>query len=400
MKQFDVIIIGAGIVGLATALQLLKKKPALSLAILEKESTPACHQTGHNSGVIHSGIYYKPGSSKAKNCREGIDALLEFCHEKNIPYKRVGKVIVALKEEELPRLEELERRGKANGVAGLRMISKEELKEIEPSATALKALYSPGTGIIDYVKVAYAYAEEIKRLGGSIFFNSKVIKCVNQETKKVLITDKQEFSAPLIINCSGVQADRVANLSLPEISSKQIIPFRGEYYELIPEKRDLIKGLIYPVPNPKFPFLGVHLSKTIDGRVEAGPNAILALSREGYKKTDYNLKDISDLLTYQGFWAMAFRYWKIGLYEMYRSFSKKAFLASLQKLVPSLNEEDLMPAEAGVRSQVVLPNGTMQDDFMIVQRPGMIHVLNAPSPAATASLAIGKTIAALCENYE
>lgn len=395
MNRFDVIIIGGGIIGLATALKILEKKPQISLAILEKETKLSTHQTGHNSGVIHSGIYYKPGSLKAKNCRAGVNALLNFCHEKSIPYKKVGKVIVALNEEELPRLEELERRGRENGVPGLRMVTKEELREIEPAASGLKALYSPETGIIDYVQVSEAYADEIRKCGGSFFFKEAMIECKNCGSEKLVVTQNNEFITKLIINCAGVQADRVANLSVPEISPKQIIPFRGEYYELVAEKRNLIHGLIYPVPDPKFPFLGVHLSRTIDNRIEAGPNAVLALSREGYQKGDMNLNDLYDLVTYSGFWAMVARYWKIGLYELYRSFNKKAFLESLQRLVPSLIEEDLVPAESGVRSQVVLPNGKMQDDFLIIQKPGVIHILNAPSPAATASLAIGETIASL-----
>lgn len=393
MKKFDVVIIGGGILGLSTALQLLKRQPELSLAILEKEPAIARHQTGHNSGVIHSGIYYKPGSLKAKNCRNGVQALIEFCDQKDIPYQKIGKVIVALNELELPRLKELESRGKANGVPGLKLISQDELKEIEPAAIALKALYSPETGIIDFAKVAEAYAEEIRSLRGQIFLNEKVKEFQVTKNEKTLITDNKEFGAKLLINCAGVHADRVAHLCDATISPRQIIPFRGEYYELVAEKRSLIKGLIYPVPDPQFPFLGVHLSKTLDGRVEAGPNAVLALSREGYLKRDWNFKDLKDFVSYRGFWAMALRHWKVGFYELYRSMNKSAFLRSLQRLVPSLEGKDLVPAESGVRSQVVLPSGKMQDDFLIIQKPGMIHVLNAPSPAATASLAIGDTLA-------
>lgn len=389
MKTFDVIIIGGGIIGLATAMELLKNNPHLSLAILEKEDSIAKHQTGHNSGVIHSGIYYRPGSLKAKNCIEGVHALKDFCNNHNIPYHPCGKVIIATKEEELPRLEELERRGKANGVEGLEMIGPEQLKEIEPHVAGIKALYSPKTAVVDFVKVAQAYAKEIKRLGGSI--------CLTQEVREIhnhrVVTQSQEYAAKWIINCGGVQADRIAHMTEKDVSAKQIIPFRGEYYELIPEKRSMINGLIYPVPDPSFPFLGVHLSRTIDGAVEAGPNAILALSRNGYQRSDINLKDCWSMATYPGFWVMAARYWKIGLYEIYRSFSKKAFLNSLQRLIPSLEESDLVEAESGVRSQVVLPNGKMHDDFSIVQRKNVIHVLNAPSPGATASLAIGKHIA-------
>lgn len=397
MKDYDVIIIGGGIIGLATGLQLLKEKPHLSLSILEKEGDIATQQTGHNSGVIHSGIYYRPGSLKAKNCREGVHQLLRFCQEHDIPYRPCGKVIVATSEEEIPRLEELERRGKANGVEGLEMIPAPRLKEIEPYANGIQALYSPKTAVIDFVKVAHAYARVIKQLGGDIFCSQQVEKILpsSDGNRHVILTQDHEYKATWVINCAGVQADRVAHLTEKDVSSKQIIPFRGEYYELAPDKRSMVKGLIYPVPDPKFPFLGVHLSQTIDGLVEAGPNAVLALSRYGYHRSMINLKDCWDLATYRGFWMMAARYWKIGLYELYRSYSKKAFLKALQRLVPALEEQDLLPAEAGVRSQVVLPNGKMHDDFAIVQKATLVHVLNAPSPGATASLAIGKHLAAL-----
>jgi L-2-hydroxyglutarate oxidase LhgO len=394
MKQWDVVIIGAGILGLSTALQLLNEHPHLQIAILEKEAAVARHQTGHNSGVIHSGIYYKPGSLKAQNCISGIKQLLEFCDKHEIRYDLCGKVIVATSPEELPRLEELERRGKANGVEGLEMIGPERLKEIEPAAAGIKALYSPKTGIIDYVKVAQTYASEFQRLGG-VLLTSQCVKSIGKtkEGLHVIQTDHQAFVARMLINCAGFYADRIAHLTEKEVTPKQIIPFRGEYYELVPEKRSLIKGLIYPVPDPKFPFLGVHLSRTIEGFVEAGPNAVLALSREGYTKNAISLKDSWDILTYKGFWRMAARYWRVGLYELYRSYSKKAFLRSLQKLVPELQGQDLVPTQSGVRSQVITKEGKMVDDFLLVEKPGIIHVLNAPSPAATASLAIGSYIA-------
>lgn len=394
MKQWDVVVIGGGILGLSTALQLLRKHPSLQIAVLEKEEKIARHQTGHNSGVIHSGIYYKPGSLKAKNCMAGVAQLLSFCNEHDIPYDLCGKVIVATSEEELPRLEELERRGKANGVEGLEMIGPERLKEIEPAVFGIKALYSPKTGIIDYVKVASVYASEIQRLGGVILTSQRVKKIVRRAPlEHIITTGNQEFLTHTLINCAGFHADRIAHLTEPSVSPKQIIPFRGEYFELVPEKRSLIKGLVYPVPDPKFPFLGVHLSRTIDGLVEAGPNAVLALSREGYTKTSISLRDCWDIISYGGFWMMAARYWNVGLYEFYRSYSKKAFLKSLQRLVPSLESGDLVPTTAGVRSQVITREGTMVDDFMLIERPGIIHVLNAPSPAATASLAIGNHIA-------
>lgn len=392
MKSFDVIIIGGGILGLSTAMQLLQKNQSIKLALLEKENAIAKHQTGNNSGVIHSGIYYKPGSLKAKNCIEGVRRLLQFCDKNQIKIEKCGKLILATDRQELPRLNELERRGLANGVAGLCRLSSEQIKEIEPHSHGIEALYSPNTGIIDFTEVAKAYANQIESLGGQIFLSQCVKKIHFKEKSHFIQTDHQEFMGGHVINCAGVYADRLANQTDSSISGRQIIPFRGEYYELIPEKRYLVKGLIYPVPDPKFPFLGVHLSKTITGEVEAGPNAILALSRNGYRGKDITIKDCLDYISYPGFWKMAFKYWKIGLYEIYRSLSKKAFTKALQRLIPELQENDLVPADAGVRSQVVLPNGTMQDDFLIIQRPGITHVLNAPSPAATASLAIGDHI--------
>lgn len=395
---YDAIIIGGGIIGLATARHLLKRWPHLKVAILEKEDRIAKHQTGHNSGVIHSGIYYKPGSLKAQNCIQGVKELKAYCDERNIPYQSCGKVIVATHLKELPRLDELVRRGNANGVEGLERIGAERLKEIEPAVYGIQALYSPKTAIINFVKVAEEYANDIKILGGTIFLSQKVEKIFqpNTTTQSYIATQDREYSCKWLINCAGVYADRIAHLADPHISPKQIIPFRGEYYELKPEKRNLINGLVYPIPDPKFPFLGVHLSRTIDGLVEAGPNAVLALSREGYNKLDIKWKDCLDYVTYQGFWRMAARYWKVGIYELYRSYSKSAFLKALQRLVPELRSEDLITCESGVRSQVVLPNGRMEDDFAIIQRPGQTHVLNAPSPGATASLSIARSIV---ENY-
>lgn len=395
MKTFDVIIIGGGILGLSTAMQLLQKRPGIKLALLEKEEAVAKHQTGHNSGVMHSGIYYKPGSLKANNCIEGVKRLKKFCQERAIPFENCGKLIIATDPEELPRLDELERRGIANGVSGLVKIKAEQIKEIEPHSTGIAALYSPNTAIIDFIQVANCYADEVRKLGGEILLSQCVKSLINRQGQHIIKTQKDEFAAKNIINCAGIYADRIGNQTDPSISGRQIIPFRGEYYELIPEKRGLVKGLIYPVPDPKFPFLGVHLSKTMTGQVEAGPNAILALSREGYSKKDIVMKDCMNYLAYPGFWKMAMRYWKIGLYEIYRSYSKKAFTKALRRLIPELQESDLIPAEAGVRSQVVLPDGKMQDDFLIIQKPGITHVLNAPSPAATASLAIGDHISEL-----
>lgn len=394
MKRWDVAVVGAGILGLSTALQLLHQHPHLQIVILEKEEGIAKHQSGHNSGVIHSGIYYKPGSLKAKNCREGVQKLLAFCDKHNICYKLCGKVIVATTQEEIPRLLELHKRGLANGVSELSLIGPERLKEIEPSTVGIQALYSPKTGIVDYVTVAEMYAHEFQRLGGVLLTRQCVKRIVSaSDHSHIIITDKHEYHTSMLINCAGFYADRIAHMTEPSVSPKQIIPFRGEYYELVPEKQSMIHGLIYPVPDPKFPFLGVHLSRTIEGAVEAGPNAVLALSREGYKKSTIKYKDCWDILTYPGFWKMAGRYWNVGLYELYRSYSKKAFLRSLQKLVPSLESKDLVRGSAGVRSQVITPEGKMVDDFLLIQKPGIVHVLNAPSPAATASLAIGSYIA-------
>jgi (S)-2-hydroxyglutarate dehydrogenase len=396
MKKYNVIIIGGGIVGLATAWQLLKQKPSLRVAVLEKESSLATHQTGHNSGVIHSGIYYKPGTLKAKNCLEGVNDLITFCNERSIPYVQCGKVIIASNQEELPRLMELKKRGLANGVQGLKLISEAELKEIEPFACGIKALYSPKTAIVDYVKVAHEYSKIFQELGGEIFLSQKVIKINSNRFPHIVEVEcGVEYAADFVINCAGIQADRVAHMAHSNHRKNQILPFRGEYYELVKEKNHMIKGLIYPVPDPKFPFLGVHLSRKINGKIEAGPNAVLALSRNGYSKGQVNLRDCWDYITYKGFWMMAGRYWKVGAFELYRSYSKKIFLKALQKLVPSIQEKDLIIGGSGVRSQVVKIDGKMEDDFSIIEGSKSIHVLNAPSPAATASISIGKYLAKL-----
>jgi L-2-hydroxyglutarate oxidase LhgO len=394
-KHYDVIIIGAGVIGLATGLKLLERSPRLKVAILDKEEDVGKHQTGHNSGVIHQGIYYKPGSLKAQNCLKGVKELLKFCDEYQISYEKCGKVIVAATKEEIPRLDELERRGKANGVEGLERIGKERLKEIEPAAFGIEALYSPNTAITDFVAVAKKYAQILSNKGAEIFLDSKVTRIRTAGKEIVLTTSEREFHSSFIINCAGYYADKIAHESSRDISRKQIIPFRGEYYKLVEEKNGLVKGLIYPVPDPSLPFLGVHVTKMIDGSVEAGPNAVLALDREGYQKTSISMQQIWDLATYPGFWKMAMRYWKVGCYELYRSYNKGAFVKDIQRLVPSIQAKDLLPGESGVRSQVVGNDGSICDDFAIIQRPGMIHVLSAPSPGATASLAIGKHIASL-----
>lgn len=392
MKQYDVIVIGSGIVGLAAALKTLQKKPNLSLAVLEKENRIATQQTGHNSGVIHSGIYYRPGSLKAKNCVMGVKALLQYCDQKEIHYDLCGKLIIAKDSFEIPKLRELARRGKENGVQDLKILTQGEIQKIEPLCRGKEALYAPHTGIIDFKNVCNHYALDIQNLGGEILCDQPVIKITRKKNLHIQTTS-QEFSTKFIINCAGIQADKVAHMSNPKISHKQIIPFRGEYFYLSDEISSSIKGLIYPVPNPKFPFLGVHLTKKIDGSVEAGPNAVLAFSRYGYKKNDIDWRHCKDLFTYKGFWKMSLKYWKIGVYEMYRSLSQKAFLKSLQELAPGLKKRHLKLGGSGVRSQIVLPNGKLIDDFWLEQNEkDILHVLNAPSPAATASLSIGETL--------
>ena len=393
--MFDVIIIGGGIIGLATALQVISENPSKKIAVLEKESQFACHQTGHNSGVIHSGIYYKPGSLKAKNCKEGVRLLLEFCEENQIPYELCGKLIVATEKEELPHLEELERRGKANQVPGLRIVEREEIHEIEPAVQGIKALYSPSAGIVNYKLIAKTYAKNFQKLGGELFLEREVQKIENKGNEIRISTKDQEFVTKKLINCGGLFSDRLTKAAGIELPDAQILPFRGEYYDLHPRKNHLVKGLIYPVPNPKYPFLGVHLTRTIDGKIDVGPNAVLAYAREGYKKSTINLADLAEMFQYKGFWKMAQKNWKMGLQETFRSFSKKAFLKEVQRLVPELTENDLLPGDTGVRAQVVTHTGDMCHDFYILSEENMTHVLNAPSPGATSSLSIGKSIAAL-----
>ena len=389
--QYDIAIIGGGIIGLSTALQLSDKHPLQKIVVIEKENSLAYHQTGHNSGVIHSGIYYKPGSLKAYNCVTGSRDLINFCGANNIRYELCGKVIVAINEKELKALEILNERGTANGVQGLRMIDVDELRELEPHASGLKGLYSPNTGIIDYAEVTKAYGLNFQTNGGEIFTNTKVMAIKQTEGKFRVQTNREEIDTKYIINCAGLYSDIVAAM-LGVRDTTRIIPFRGEYYMLTPEARELVNGLIYPVPNPEFPFLGVHFTKTIHGDVEAGPNAVFAFAREGYTTSTINLRETLGTITFKGFWAMTAKYWVRGLQEFYRSMSKQAFLRSLQSLVPDIREHHLVKGGAGVRAQEVESNGFLADDFHITETKNAIHVRNAPSPGATASLAIGKSI--------
>lgn len=398
---YDLAIIGGGILGLATGLKILETHPAARMLILEKEPEIARHQTGHNSGVIHSGLYYKPGSLKAQGCVAGRKALIAFCEQNSIPYEICGKVVVATAEEELPRLDELYRRGVANGLRGVEIIGPERLKEIEPHTTGIKALYVPETGIIDYTKVAAAYAAKIRSDGGEIRTSSKVIGIAERGGEIALQTTSGEERARHLINCCGLQSDMVAKMvattdgANPE--EHRIVPFRGEYYKLAPAKHYLVRNLIYPVPDPTFPFLGVHFTRMIKGGggIEAGPNAVLAYAREGYRHSIVNAGDLWNTVTFKGFWAMAGKYWRTGFGELYRSLSKAAFVKALQKLLPEISESDLVPGGSGVRAQAVSASGALVDDFVIKQSRSAIHVLNAPSPGATASLAIGQSIAAM-----
>jgi len=391
MSKPSIAIIGGGIVGLATGLELVRRYPGFSLAIIEKEPTLACHQTGHNSGVIHSGIYYKPGSLKARLCVEGVEALLRFCQENGVPYDICGKVIVAVTEDEIPRLEELFRRGQANGLQGLRMLNGKEIREIEPHAAGIRGIRVPGTGIVDYAKVSEKYAEIISARGGLIHLSKEVVGLKRCGELTIVETTNGPIEARLVINCAGLQSDRISRLAKAKLGLT-IVPFRGEYYDIVPEKHHLIKGLLYPVPDPRFPFLGVHFTKRIGGGVEAGPNAVLALKREGYSKSSFLARDVCEYLTFPGFWIMAAKHWQMSVGEYHRSWSKSAFVRALQRLMPELSSDDLVPGGSGVRAQALGIDGKLIDDFHFVYTDGMVHVCNLPSPAATASLAIGKYI--------
>lgn len=391
-SKYDVVIIGAGIIGLATAMKLLERLPKIKLAVLEKDSKEGTQQSGHNSGVIHSGIYYRPGSFKADFCVAGRATMTRFCEENEIPVWTCGKLIVANDDASMARLGALEERGVANQVEGLRVVEGDELAEIEPHVVARKALHAPGTGIVDYRNVTAVYADKVRSAGGEIFFNAELTDSNVISGGTVLNTTIGDFETSNVINCAGLQSDLVAETMGVE-TGLRIIPFRGEYYKLRKESEFLVKGLIYPVPDPAFPFLGVHLTQTMKGWVEAGPNAVLAMKREGYRKRDFALGEFLRTITYPGFWKMGIREWKTGVWEINRSLRKSVFLKSLQQLVPELTTNDLDGNGSGVRAQAVDRAGNLVDDFRIDESEGAIHVLNAPSPGATSSLVIGDYIA-------
>lgn len=398
---YDLTIIGGGILGLATALKITAVHPRLRLLLLEKEPDLARHQTGNNSGVIHSGLYYRPGSLKARTCVAGRRELIQFCDENGVPYEICGKVVVATSDEELPRLEELRRRGEANGLRRLETIGTERLKELEPHATGIKGLHVPETGIIDYKKVAAAYAAKIRDSGGDIRLSQKVVGILDRPGEIVLQTSGGDYRTKHLINCCGLQSDLIAKKARGATQDHdlehRIIPFRGEYYKIAPARQYLVKNLIYPVPDPTFPFLGVHFTRMAKGGVEAGPNAVLAYAREGYSHSQVNLNDLWQTVSFRGFWAMTGKYWQTGFGELYRSLSKTAFVRALQQLVPEIRASDLVAGGAGVRAQAVSANGALVDDFVIKQGRNAIHILNAPSPGATASLAIGRQICEMAE---
>ncbi len=397
MHHADIVIVGGGIVGLATAYQLTRQHPGKKIVILEKEDRLAFHQTGHNSGVLHSGIYYKPGSLKAKNCRAGKASMEQFCRDEGIEFDLCGKVIVAVEEADLGPLDTIFERGQQNGV-NCEIIGKERLAELEPHAAGIKAIHVPEAGIVNYRQVVDKMADRVREAGGDIWFHAAALDVLERDGKLVVETKAGDVKCDYLVNCGGLHSDRVAELTGQKPPVK-IIPFRGEYFELKPAARHLCKNLIYPTPDPAFPFLGVHFTRMIDAdqhghHVECGPNAVLALKREGYLKTAVNLFDLAETMTYPAFWKMAGKYWKTGLGEMWRSVSKDAFVTALQRLLPAITADDLIEAPAGVRAQALAPDGQLVDDFSVVESARIVNVLNAPSPAATASLSIGETIVA------
>lgn len=388
----DVVFVGAGIVGLATAGALLERRPDLHIVVLEKERAVGAHQTGHNSGVVHSGIYYRPGSLKATLCRRGAERMVQFCEEHGLAFERCGKVIVATEEAELPALERLLEYGTANGVPGLRRIDGEQLRELEPHAAGIAALHSPSTGIVDFGSVAEALTSDVRECGAEVVTGVRFLGAARDGRGLRVRTSEGDLHAGFLVNCAGLYADEVARrMGLrPPV---RIVPFRGEYFFLRPERRELVRGLVYPVPDPRFPFLGVHFTRTVHGDVEAGPNAVLAFAREGYSRWRIRPRELAGTLAYPGFLRLAGRYWRTGLEEYRRSLNTRSFVASLARLVPEIRVEDVVPGGSGVRAQAVARDGSLEDDFRVVRAGPSIHVLNAPSPAATASLAIGEHLA-------
>ncbi len=389
--KYDFIVVGGGIVGLATALRVLEARPGTSLLLLEKESGLGRHQTGHNSGVLHAGLYYKPGSLKAKLAVEGLRQMVDFCQKHKVPHEQCGKIVVATEKEELPRLEKLLERGTANGLKGLRKLGPEQIREIEPHAAGLAAIHVPEEGIVDYGAVVEAMAREIQAKGGKIQTGLLVERLEGAGGRWKIKTSNGEFEAKQVVACAGLHSDRVVSRSGMKPSAK-IMPFRGEYYMIRKERQQLVRNLIYPVPDPQFPFLGVHFTRMIAGGVEAGPNAVLALAREGYTWGNINLRDLAESLLFPGLWKFMMKYPSICSYEIWRSINRKEFCRSLKKLVPEIREDDLEPGSAGVRAQAMSSDGALVEDFSFVEGPGILHVVNAPSPAATASLAIGEEI--------
>jgi len=387
----DIVVVGAGVVGLATALEASQRYPRLRLAVLEKEAEVATHQTGRNSGVIHSGLYYRPGSLKARLCREGGEMMLAFCRREQIPHEVIGKVVVATQPHELPGLDELHRRGMASGVPGLARIGPERLRELEPHAAGIAALHVPSAAITDYGAVARRFAQILRDRGVDVRLGARVESIARRGGETVLETTAGTWRARHVVNCAGLHSDRIARMA-GESPDLIIVPFRGEYYEIGPQGRHLARGLIYPVPDPAFPFLGVHLTPRVNGGMEAGPNAVFAFKREGYRRTDISLADTMAALSFPGFWKLARRHARMGLAEIWRSISKRAFHRALQRLVPELKNSDLLPGGSGVRAQALERSGALVDDFRFIRSAGMVHVLNAPSPAATASLAIARVI--------